>query len=53
MSKYSQKTEFTYNLITLSAANKTKRQKLSSRRPGAYADKTCENTIKKLLPYGN
>jgi len=27
MSKYSQKTEFTYNLITLSAANKTKRQK--------------------------
>ena len=34
-------------------ANKTKRQKLSSRRPGAYADKTCENTIKKLLPYGN
>ena len=30
-------------------ANKTKRQKLSSRRPGAYAD----NTIKKLLPYGN
>ena len=28
-------------------ANKTKR------RPGAYADKTCENTIKKLLPYGN
>ena len=34
-------------------ANKTKRQKLNSRRPGAYADKTCENTIKKLLPYGN
>ena len=34
-------------------ANKTKRQKLSSRRPGAYADKSCENTIKKLLPYGN
>ena len=32
---------------------KTKRQKLSARRPGAYADKTCENTIKKLLPYGN
>ena len=27
MSKYSQETEFTYNLITLSAANKTKRQK--------------------------
>ena len=34
-------------------ANKTKRQKLSARRPGAYADKSCENTIKKLLPYGN
>ena len=34
-------------------ANKTKRQKLNSRRPGAYADKTCVNTIKKLLPYGN
>ena len=34
-------------------ANKTKRQKLTSRRPGAYADKTCVNTIKKLLPYGN
>ena len=34
-------------------ANKTKRQKLTSRGPGAYADKTCINTIKKLLPYGN
>ena len=34
-------------------ANKTKRQKMSSRCPKAYADKTCENTIKKLLPYGN
>ena len=33
-------------------ANKTKRQKLSSRRPTKVADKTCENTIKKLLPYG-
>ena len=33
-------------------ANKTKRQKLSS-RASAYADKSCENTIKKLLPYGN
>ena len=22
-------------------------------KSGAYADKTCENTIKKLLPYGN
>ena len=29
-------------------ANKTKRQKLSSRRPGAYADKTCENTKNSL-----
>jgi len=34
-------------------ANKTKRQKLSSRRPGKYADKTCEAGIRKLLPYGN
>ena len=33
-------------------ANKTKRQKLNSRRPGAYADKTCVEGIKKLLPYG-
>ena len=37
---------------SLTATGKvTKRQKLNSRRPGAYADKTCENTIKKLLPY--
>ena len=34
-------------------ANKTKRQKLSNRKEHGYADKTCENTIKKLLPYGN
>lgn len=33
-------------------ANKTKRQKMTSRH-GAYADSTCVNTIKKLLPYGN
>lgn len=33
-------------------ANKTKRQKLSSRRPTKVADKSCEGTIKKLLPYG-
>ena len=33
-------------------ANKTKRQKLSSRRQNKYEDKSCENTIKKLLPYG-
>ena len=34
-------------------ANKTKRQKKSGRIQIGYADKTCENTIKKLLPYGN
>ena len=34
-------------------ANKTRRQKKSGKVQGAYADKTCENTIKKLLPYGN
>ena len=33
-------------------ANKTKRQKMS-RRESAYADKTVEAGIKKLLPYGN
>ena len=33
-------------------ATKTKRQKMS-RRTGAYADKTCEAGVKKLLPYGN
>ena len=33
-------------------ANKTKRQKLSSRRPVKVADKSCEKTIQKLLPYG-
>ena len=43
---------------SLTATGKVKRttanrQKLSARRPGAYADKSCENTIKKLLPYGN
>ena len=43
---------------SLTATGKVKRttanrRHLSSRRPGAYADKTCENTIKKLLPYGN
>ena len=32
-------------------ATKTKRQK-SDRKQSAYADKSCENTIKKLLPYG-
>lgn len=34
-------------------ANKAKRQKKSGRIQNGYADKTCENTIKKLLPYGN
>ena len=34
-------------------ANKTKRKKKSGRIQNGYADKTCENTIKKLLPYGN
>ena len=36
-------------------ANKTSRQKKSGKIQNAYADKdkTCENTIKKLLPYGN
>ena len=33
-------------------ANKTRRQKKSGKVQDAYADKTCENTIKKLLPYG-
>ena len=34
-------------------ATKTSRQKKSGKIQNAYADKTCENTIKKLLPYGN
>ena len=34
-------------------ANKTKRQKLTARVQDGIADKSCENTIKKLLPYGN
>ena len=33
-------------------ATKTSRQKMS-RKVNAYADKTCEGGIKKLLPYGN
>ncbi len=32
-------------------ATKTKRQK-KDRKVNTYADKTCESTIKKLLPYG-
>ena len=34
-------------------ATKTTRQKKSGKIQNGYADKTCENTIKKLLPYGN
>ena len=34
-------------------ANKTTRQKKSGKIQNAYADKTCEANIKKLLPYGN
>ena len=34
-------------------ANKTRRQKKSGKVQNAYAHKSCENTIKKLLPYGN
>ena len=33
-------------------ANKTRRQKKSGKIQDAYADKSCEATIKKLLPYG-
>ena len=33
-------------------ATKTNRQKMS-RKVNAYADKTCEAGIKKLLPFGN
>ena len=34
-------------------ANRTTKQKRQSRAQRAYADKTCEAGIKKLLPYGN
>ena len=33
-------------------ANKTKRQKKSGKVQDAYAHKSCEKNIKKLLPYG-
>lgn len=33
-------------------ANKTSRQKKSGSIMNAYADKTCEAGIKKMLPYG-
>ena len=41
------------HLLAHLLANKTKRQKKSGKIQNAYADKTCMNTIKKLLPYGN
>ena len=34
-------------------ANKTKRQKKTGKVMNAYADKTCEVGVKRLLPYGN
>lgn len=34
-------------------ANKTNRAKARGKVQDAYADKSCETTIKKLLPYGN
>lgn len=34
-------------------ANKTNRQKASGSVLNAYVDKTSENHVKKLLPYGN
>ena len=34
-------------------ANRTTKQKRQFRAQRAYADKTCEAGIKKLLPYGN
>ena len=34
-------------------ATKTKRTKLTARVQNGIADKSCEKTIKKLLPYGN
>ena len=34
-------------------ANKTTRQKKSGKIQNAYADKSCVEGIKKMLPYGN
>jgi len=34
-------------------ANKTRRQKKQGKIQNAYADATCTNGIKRLLPYGN
>ena len=33
--------------------NKTNRQRKTGKVMNAYADKTCEVAIKKMLPYGN
>ncbi|MBO5349186.1 MAG: 50S ribosomal protein L35 [Clostridia bacterium] len=34
-------------------ANKTSRQRKTGKIMDAYADKSCEAGIKKMLPYGN
>lgn len=34
-------------------ANKTARQRKSGKVQNAYADKTCVEGIKRMLPYGN
>ena len=34
-------------------ATKTSRQRKTGKVMNAYADKTCEGAIKKMLPYGN
>ena len=34
-------------------ANKTTRQKKTGKIQNAYADKTCVEGIKRMLPYGN
>ena len=34
-------------------SHRTTKQKNQLRTQTAYADKSCEGTIKKLLPYGN
>ena len=34
-------------------ANKTARQRKSGKIQNAYADKTCVEGIKRMLPYGN
>ena len=34
-------------------SNRTTKQKRQLRAQNAYADKSCEKAIKKMLPYGN